>query len=147
MIQQLSRSRAATSGGKQGIDRISLTLPKNEAFISAVRLMTAGIGMRAGLSYETIEDLRILVTEACTYCIQRGRNDGRLHVALDIGRGAVVVSVSDPGFEPASSVAPTPVMGEYEPDELFIIRNLADELLYRMTPGGGLKLRITKGVG
>jgi serine/threonine-protein kinase RsbW len=136
--------RVPPKGAKPGVDRVSLTLPKNEAFISAARLTAAGIGMRAGLSYEIIEDLKIIVTEACTYCITRGRNPGRLHVVLDIASGSVIVTVSDPGFEPAAHVPPKRVLGEWEPDELFIIRNLADELIYRVTPGGGLKLRMTK---
>lgn len=146
MIQELSSARPPQAGAKSDVERVSLTLPKSDAFISAARLTTAGLGMRLGLPYETIEDLKIIVTEACTYCIQHGRNHGRLHVALDIGRGSIVVSVSDPGFEPKPAVAPRRVFGEYEPDELFIIRNLADELTYRLTPTGGLKLRITKSI-
>ncbi|HXW50990.1 MAG TPA: ATP-binding protein [Candidatus Acidoferrales bacterium] len=146
MIQPVSHVHEPVAPAKSGVDRISLTLPKSDAFISAVRLTVAGIGMRAGLSFETIEDLKIIVSEACTYCTRRGGSAGKLHVGLEIGRGRVVVSISDSGFVLAPTSAPKRLPGEYEPDELFIIRNLADEFNHRLTPGRGLKLRITKSV-
>jgi len=145
LIEQLG-SRPAPARTRRAMERVSLTLPKNEAFISAARLTAAGIGIRTGLAYETIEDLKIIITEACTYCIRRGGRKGRLRVELDIESASITVTVSDPGFEKVEDAKIERDSGD-QLDELFVIRNLADELEYRASPGGGIRLRMTKAVG
>lgn len=127
---------------------VTLNLPKDPSLIAAARLTAAGVAFRAGLSFDTIEDLKIIVAEACTYCMTRGgpMPSGRLRITFELYPNSFVVLVADPEFRfvswqrtRSSTVAGTA-------DELFIIRGLADELEYRASPASGLVLRITKSI-
>ncbi len=134
---------ASLTNGRR-VGRIKLSLPKDPAFIAAVRLTVAGVALHAGLTFETIEDLKIIAAEACTYCMTRGANPGRLSVTLEARPGAFVIAVSDPHFQPTSAATGSSLVEDQGADELFLLRGLADELEYRTNSGTGLFLRIVK---
>ncbi len=105
----------------------------------------AGVALRAGLSFEVIEDLKIMVAEACTYCIADGGNAGRLRIAFEATPDCFVVIVTDPHFHMARlGDGGVSLQEDRIVDELAIIRGLADEFEYHPALGGGLLLRMTK---
>lgn len=137
----------AVSGAHARSERVSspvsLSIPKDPALVAAVRLAAAGVGLRAGLTFESIEDVKIIVAEACTYCMRCSDPAGRIRITFEIHPKAFVILVADPLFRfSASQNWNGAALGS--PDELFIIRGLADELEYRTRVGNGLVMRITK---
>jgi serine/threonine-protein kinase RsbW len=126
-------------------DSIDLELPKNPVWVSVARLAAAGIAYRAGMPFDTIEDIKVIVAEAVSYCIQYGAPEGRLHLRFDLGDDQLTLTLTDPTFplklprERNGSSYKTFV------DGLFLIRGLADEVDFDAAPGGGLTLRIRRG--
>jgi anti-sigma regulatory factor (Ser/Thr protein kinase) len=135
--------RAATARAER-MRPVSMSLPKDPALLSAVRLTVAGVALQAGLSLETIEDLKVIAAEACTYCMVRGlKKDGRLRIVLEPRTDRFVVEVSDSSF---LSPPERPQSGWNEDDstdELYIICALAEELEYQLDPQFGLRLRMS----
>ncbi len=127
---------------------IDLELPKNPLWVSVARLAAAGIAYRAGLAFDTIEDVKIVVAEAVSYCIQHGKREGRLHLRFELGDHRFVVTVHDPTFSPEQQ-PPRGRNGSGDRvfvDGLFLIRGLADKFDFTVAPGAGLTLRIQTGI-
>jgi serine/threonine-protein kinase RsbW len=126
---------------------VTLRLPKDPALLAAARLTAAGVGLRAGASFEAIEDLKVILAEACTYCMRRGTHDGCLEVSLEANVEHLVLTVVDRAFRVVQPYrgAGASALGPEEPDELFMIRGLADELAYHLLPGGGIMLTARRG--
>jgi serine/threonine-protein kinase RsbW len=125
-----------------------LELPKNPAWVGVARLAAAGIAYRAGMSYEAIEDIKVIVAEAVSYCIQHGGSRGRLRIAFKASTKSLTVEVRDPDFvakmsAPASGKAAS---NRTFVDGLFLIRGLADDVEYVESPGEGLLLRIRRSI-
>ncbi len=121
---------------------VTLRLPKDPALLATVRLTAAGVGVRAGASFEAIEDLKVMLAEACTYCIRRGTPEGCLEISLEADGDDVVLTVVDRTFrivQPYVGAGVSSTSPE-EPDELFMIRGLADDMTYHLLPGGGIML-------
>ena len=130
-------------------DPVGLELPKNAAWVGVARLAAAGIAYRAGMTYDAIEDVKIIVAEAVSYCIQHGRPGGRLGISFKADTRSLTVEVHDPDFPTASD---STRKRERWTDRAFIdglelIRGLADQVEYIATPGDGLTLRIRRGIG
>jgi anti-sigma regulatory factor (Ser/Thr protein kinase) len=121
-----------------------MSLPKDAALLAAVRLTVAGVALHVGLSLDAIEDLKVIASEACNYCIQRGpQKDGRLNITLEASEERFSIEVRDPSFTtmPAPRIARW--TDEDAADELYIIRALAEELEYHIDPKLGLCLRMS----
>jgi len=50
-------------GQKSNMDQIMLTIPPKAEYIMVVRLTLSGIAARAGFDFETIEDLKMAISE------------------------------------------------------------------------------------
>lgn len=57
-------------------ERIELSLPINAAYVSAARLTASAISNRMGFNIEDIEDVKVAVSEACTFFINQGNKLG-----------------------------------------------------------------------
>ena len=90
----------------RGGDRVVLTIPAKPEYVSLCRLALAGLGQRCGLDLETVADLKVAATEACSHAIRRLTLDG----APD---GAVRSVEMEIGVEPETWVI---TVGEWEPD-------------------------------
>ena len=51
-------------------EQIKLTLPVNAAYVSAARLTASSVANRLNFDIEEIEDIKVAVSEACTYIIK-----------------------------------------------------------------------------
>jgi serine/threonine-protein kinase RsbW len=127
-----------------------LTIPAKAEYITLVRLALSGLSQSRQLPDETLGDLKLAVTEACSNSVRHAYRDGRegsVEVVYELHGDRLVVEVSDEGegF----------TVGEPEPTEdgslsegglgIAIIRELADELEVGPGNGGqGSRLRFVK---
>jgi serine/threonine-protein kinase RsbW len=134
-----------TEGGRS----VHLTIPARPEYITLGRLtLTALAGVRP-VSDETLHDLKLALTEACTNSVQHAYGDGdgtvEIHYELEPDRLVVEVVDQGPGFQ----------VLEREEDEadgelsesglgLAIIRALADDVEIGPVADGGSRLRFVK---
>lgn len=141
-----SPTSSATNGGAP---TVRLTIPAKAEYITLVRLALSGLSQSRELSDETLGDLKLAVTEACSNSIRHayGGGDGSVEVVYELHPDRLVVEVCDDG--PGFSVPDPPLVGEDGLNEgglgIAIIRELADEL--ELGPGDngqGSRLRFVK---
>jgi serine/threonine-protein kinase RsbW len=127
---------------------VRLTIPARPEYISLGRLaLTAIAGVRP-LSDETLHDLKLAFTEACTNSVKHAydeRGGGRVDIVYELRGDRLAIEVGDAGagFDPQLAAA--------EADELeegglgiAIIRALTDEVEIAEREGGGSRLRFVK---
>jgi serine/threonine-protein kinase RsbW len=128
---------------------VYLTIPARPEYITLGRLALTGIAGLRMLSDETLHDLKLALTEACTNSVRHAYHDGgngrvEIQYRLEPDRLAVEVGDDGPGFEPQVLLGD----GENELAEgglgIAIIRALADEVEIGERSGGGSRLRFVK---
>jgi serine/threonine-protein kinase RsbW len=126
---------------------VRLTIPARPEYISLGRLaLTAIAGVRP-LSDETLHDLKLAFTEACTNSVKHAydeRGRGRVDIVYELRGDRLSVEVGDAGagFNPAQ-VSDTDELAEGGLG-IAIIRALADEVEIAEREGGGSRLRFVK---
>lgn len=129
---------------------VRLTIPAKAEYITLVRLALSGLPQLRPVSEETLGDLKLAVTEACSNSVRHAYRDGRagaVQVIYELHPDRLVVEVRDDGqgFTVGETAA--------GPDEsltegglgIAIIRELADELeLGPAESGKGSRLRFVK---
>jgi serine/threonine-protein kinase RsbW len=115
---------------------VELEIPARPEFVGIARMAVGALaGIRPGLAYERIDDLRIVVSEACTSAIEMMPQGGNLLLRCIDGPKTLEVRIDAPGaaFEGA---LPTddPDPGE-DNFRISLIRALVDDAELRTTPG------------
>jgi serine/threonine-protein kinase RsbW len=128
---------------------VRLTIPAKPEYITLVRLALSGLSRLRPLNEETLGDLKLAVTEACSNSVRHGYGDageGTVEILYELHPDKLVVEVADdgPGFD---------AQGE-RPDEenleegglgIAIIRALSDEFeAGERSNGHGSRLRFVK---
>jgi hypothetical protein len=101
--------------GEPGIcrsgDQVALTIPAKPEYVSLCRLALAGLGQSCGLDLETVADLKVAVTEACSRAIRRLRFDsedggavGSVEVMIGVEPEAWVITVGEWGADAESGL-------------------------------------------
>ncbi len=127
---------------------VRLTIPARPEYISLCRLALAGLSRARGLDDETVADLKLALTEACSNSIRHAypKGGGTVEVVYDLLPDRLVIDVTDTGegFDLEDR-------GEEEGEltegglGMAIMRALADELeLARGADGRGSRLRLVK---
>lgn len=118
------------------MDRVvELEIPARPEFVGIARMAVGALaGIRPGLAYERIDDLRIVVSEACTSAIEGLDEGGVLKLRCIDGPKSLEVRIEAPGsvFESAFPVdEPEP-----EPDNfrISLIRALVDDAELKSSP-------------
>ena len=125
---------------------VRLTIPAKAEYITLCRLALAGISRYRPVPDETLHDLKLALTEACTNSIRHAYEDieGHVEVVYEIGSDTLAIEVTDAGegFTPDE---------QSEPEEmsesglgLAIIDSLSDELVIEQLEGKGSRLRFVK---
>jgi len=129
---------------------VRLTIPAKAEYISLSRLALAGLSRVREFSDETLADLKLALTEACSNSVRHAYDEGEGHVdiSFELRDDRLIVEVSDDGsgFEP--DVSPSNGRNE-ELNEgglgIAIIRSIADEVEIGGGPAGkGSRLRFVK---
>ncbi len=119
---------------------VELEIPAMPEFVGIARMAVAALaGVRPGLDYDRVDDLRIVVSEACTSAIEAFGGSGgdpprvrlrcqdgpdRLEVAIAGPPGAFDSTVADPGAEDTGGF------------RISLIRALVDEADVQPTAAG-----------
>src|SRR5262245_10758153 len=83
--------------------QLSIRIPPDAAQVAAVRAFVGAVGRQAGCSEETIDDLRLVATEACAQAIEEdaARDGIEVRTLLDDG-GRLILEIQPTGtFERA----------------------------------------------
>jgi serine/threonine-protein kinase RsbW len=127
---------------------VRLTIPAKPEYITLGRLaLTALAGVRP-VTDETLYDLKLALTEACTNSVRHAYENGRegnVEIVYELQPDRLVIEVGDEGagFEPAE------MNGDGDELEegglgIEIIRALADEVEIGSREEGGSRLRFVK---
>jgi serine/threonine-protein kinase RsbW len=127
--------------------RVHLRIPARAEYITLGRLALTGLSRLRELSDETLADLKLALTEACSNSVRHAYRDGRAGVVdidYDLESDRLVIEVSDDG--PGFDYVEADEEGELTEGGLglAIIRSLADEFELGDRDGGGARLRFVK---
>jgi serine/threonine-protein kinase RsbW len=131
---------------------VRLTIPAKAEYITLGRLALTAIARVRPLSDETLSDLKLALTEACTNSVRHAYREGRkgqVEIVYQIEPDRLIVEVTDEGtgFEPSSR----PGGGNGGLSEgglgIAIIRAVADEVEIGAPASGGSRLRFVKFLG
>jgi serine/threonine-protein kinase RsbW len=128
---------------------IRLTIPAKPEYIVVGRLALTGIAKLWPVSEETLSDLKLALTEACTNSVRHAYGNGRrgvVEILYQLEPDRLVVEVTDngAGFSELERAAGADELNEGGLG-IAIIRALADELeIGRRQGGEGSRLRFAK---
>ena len=132
------------------IREVRLTIPAKPEYITLCRLALTGISRLRPLGEETLADLKLALTEACSNSVRHAYADGEgsVDIRYELHSDRMVIEVSDDGegFDPAQSGR------NGDEDELSegglgiaIIRSIADDVeIGAGEDGRGSRLRFVK---
>jgi serine/threonine-protein kinase RsbW len=127
---------------------VRLTIPAKPEYITLSRLALAGLCRVRPLSDDTLADLKLALTEACSNSVRHAYADGDGHVAIsfELRDDRLIVEVVDDGSG-FTLQEPTADSGDLSEGGLgiAIIRSIADEVEIGGGPDGrGSRLRFVK---
>jgi len=73
---------------------VELRLPAESAYVSVLRMTTAGLAARLDFTLDDIEDLRMAVGEACALVLELADPGGDMYATFDLRDGSIRVAVS-----------------------------------------------------
>ncbi|MBA3347548.1 MAG: ATP-binding protein [Actinobacteria bacterium] len=129
---------------------VRLTIPAKPEYITLSRLALTGLSRVRPLGDDTLADLKLALTEACSNSVRHAYSDGEGHVEIsfELREDRLVVEVADDGagFEPDGAGRE---LGGAELTEgglgIAIIRSIADEVeIGGGENGRGSRLRFVK---
>jgi serine/threonine-protein kinase RsbW len=130
-----------------GVREVRLTIPARAEYVLLGRLALSGMTRMRSLEDETLNDLKLAVTEACTNSVRHAyaENGGTVDIVYQLHDDRLVVEVSDngAGFDPNERAE----SGELTEGGLgiAIIRALVDEFeVGERRDGRGSRLRFVK---
>ena len=120
---------------------VELEIPARPEFVGIARMAIGALAaIRPGLAYERIDDLRIVVSEACTSAIEVLAQDGSLRIRCVDGPKTLEIRIEAPAeaFESAFPAGPSAETEPAEPDSfrISLIRALVDDAELRTADGG-----------
>ena len=120
------------------MDRVvELEIPARPEFVGIARMAVGALaGIRPGLAYERIDDLRIVVSEACTSAIEGLEETSILKLRCVDGPKALEVRIEAPGsvFESAFPLSEPAPEAEADNFRISLIRALVDDADLKSSP-------------
>ena len=110
---------------------VELEIPARPEFVGIARMAVGALaGIRPGLAYERIDDLRIVVSEACTSAIEGLEESQNLRLRCVDGPKTLEIRIEAPESAFEGAFPGTEPTTEAEPDDNFrisLIRALVDD--------------------
>jgi serine/threonine-protein kinase RsbW len=127
---------------------VRLVIPAKAEYITLGRLALTAISRVRPLSDETLSDLKLALTEACTNSVRHAYEGqvGRVEIVYRIERDRLVVEVVDDGAGFEAESVDSADNGDLSEGGLgiAIIRAVADEVEIGRGESGGSRLRFVK---
>ena len=146
----MSEQIATTVGAVNGSRTVRLTIPAKPEYITLSRLALSGLARVRPFSDETLADLKLALTEACSNSVRHayGDDEGHVSISFELQDDRLIVEVVDDGagFEP-DTAAKNGDDAELSEGGLgiAIIRSIADEVeIGGGANGRGSRLRFVK---
>lgn len=79
------------------METIKLQIPPNTIYLKSIRLMAASLASDIGFDIEEVEDIRVVVSEACNF--KMGDEDIKIEFDVDCGFMQIRVSGKDREIE------------------------------------------------
>jgi serine/threonine-protein kinase RsbW len=86
--------------GETSLDRVTVRMPADGAYLSVLRTATAGLAARLDFTLDDIEDLRIAVDEACAMLLSQAVPCSSLECSFTLSADDMTISVSVPSLNP-----------------------------------------------
>ncbi len=146
----MSEHGSSAENGYDGSRTVRLTIPAKPEYITLSRLALAGLSRVRAFPDETLADLKLALTEACSNSVRHAYDDreGHVEIMFELRDDRLIVEVADDGsgFEPVVSGDNG---DEAELSEgglgIAIIRSIADEVeIGEGANGRGARLRFVK---
>lgn len=143
------RSQDPSGNGAGPVRHVRLQIPAKAEYITLGRLALTGLSRLQGLREETLADLKLALTEACSNSVRHAYRDGRagtVEIVYDLRPDRLTIEVLDdgPGFSYVESDGEDSELSEGGLG-IAIIRSLSDEFeLGERVSGGGSRLRFVK---
>jgi serine/threonine-protein kinase RsbW len=126
---------------------IRLTIPAKPEYITLCRLALTGLSRVRTFSDETMADMKLALTEACSNSVRHAYGDdgGTVEILYELQSDRLIVEVSDDGtgFDPELDGDADDTLTEGGLG-IAIIRSIADELDIERRETGGSRLRFVK---
>ncbi|MDP8910856.1 MAG: ATP-binding protein [Actinomycetota bacterium] len=127
-----------------------LTIPAKPEYITLCRLALTGLARLQRFSDETLSDLKLALTEACSNSVRHGYRDGKdgtVDILYELHADRLVIEVADDGDGFAAADGEVGEPGQLTEGGLgiAIIRAVADDVeIGEREPGRGSRLRFVK---
>jgi serine/threonine-protein kinase RsbW len=119
---------------------ITITIPAKPEYLVLCRLVLSGLSRTMEIEPETLADLKLAVTEACSNAVRHAyeNGDGTISVVYTFSEAGISLEIVDdgPGFEVPPARPPQPFALSEDGMGLSIIRALVDELELGPRPNG-----------
>ena len=90
-------------------ERFTLQLPSDPAFISTARMFACSLARHFEMEEETVEDLTLAISEACTRALAAESTNGSIFLSVAWHEGRLVFEVQQGDLRaPAATDTPTP---------------------------------------
>jgi serine/threonine-protein kinase RsbW len=127
---------------------MKMSVPGKPEYVGTVRMAAASVASQAGFDIESIEDIKVAVSEACNNTVVHACESHVDEYSVEFERAeeSLTITVSDAGPGYDTETYEEPVAGELQDGGLgiFIIRALMDEVDITSAPGAGTHIRMTK---
>ena len=129
-----------------GAIRVSLRLPPDPTTVGLVRAVAADVLHLLRVPPRCIDDIRLVLSEACTNAIQHANTDDDYEVRLLVDGGTCTIEVRDTGqqFDLAGSDRRMAPVEARSGRGLAIMDDLTDEMDFTCDPVAGNTLRLAK---
>lgn len=78
------------------MEKIKLTIPKKSEYMSTIRLTTSALSNLKGFNVDELEDIKVIISEVCTFFINNIENSGEpLDIMYIISDNNISVEVTD----------------------------------------------------
>jgi serine/threonine-protein kinase RsbW len=136
------------SDASTGSREVHLTIPAKPEYVTLCRLALTGISRLHPLSEETLADLKLALTEACSNSVRHAYagGEGSVEIRYELHEDRLVIEVADDGegFDPVAASGEEAELAEGGLG-IAIIRSIADDLeIGTRADGRGSRLRFAK---
>ena len=128
-------------------DSIKFSVPEKPEYIRLLRLAISSAANTAGFDVETIEDIKVAVSEACTNVIQHGiktKKNYEVECIIEENKMTIFVEDSGCGFDLQKYEEPNLDSHKERGLGFYIIKALMDEVDVCERAGGGTSIKMVK---